>query len=99
MKPVSWTDLLGNPYRYGLHFRMLLPDGYDYVTAARISGQSKIEKKIAVIIHFDEEYVIEYIRKMVLEKLKPAVEFEKFDQIINEAWRRQQKIEQEAILQ
>jgi hypothetical protein len=82
---ISWTQVLGNPYRYGLHPNMLKKEGYVLHTYARIVGQRMNEEPIAVIIYFDEKYVKCFLQKTIFEKLMP-VNYDNFEHTARKAW-------------
>ena len=87
----SWSELLGNKYRYSLHPYMLLPNGYNHATQANLKGNSKYSvAKQTVIINFDESYVIAYIVTIILTKLRPA-SYNDFQKIISKCWKEYQQ--------
>jgi hypothetical protein len=81
-----WREILGNPLIYNLHPAMLTPHGYDLLTSARHIGMGKSERKKELIIHFDEEYVIEKLKSDVLFKLQPK-DYNDFQKCVSKAWK------------
>ncbi|ARV62726.1 hypothetical protein BZZ01_32450 [Nostocales cyanobacterium HT-58-2] len=91
-KVVSWKEILGNPYRYGLNSQMLLPNGYKHKGMLRVVGQRKSDDKIPATVCFDEDYVVSFLIKYVFEKLLPE-SYNDFQKIVSKAykvWKSQQ---------
>ncbi len=84
-RKIHWTQLYGNPLRYGFHPQMLRPEGYTVKTISPIQGESKTEK-FPVEIHFDETYVIEKVSR-ILEELQPQ-KYNEFQNIVSKAYAR-----------
>ncbi|MEH2169341.1 MAG: hypothetical protein V7K41_22320 [Nostoc sp.] len=82
-KCIYWTNLYGNPYRFGLHPSMLTPEGYQLKLNTKIRGQSKRETS-AVIVTFDENYVISFLSQ-TLGKLQLG-NYNEWQKIISKAY-------------
>lgn len=67
IETISWRELTGNKYNKTLHPAMLSDRGYTKQTGIRKIGD--IEKTVFNVV-YDGEYVIEYLEKMVLLKLR-----------------------------
>ena len=83
---IHWRLLLGNPYRYSIHKAMLSDEGYKIATMARQKGMSKTEPLKPFVIHFDREFVIEKLKRELLNHLNPA-NYNELQKIVGEAYK------------
>ncbi|MEH2172197.1 MULTISPECIES: hypothetical protein [unclassified Nostoc] len=82
-KRIHWTEIFGNPYRFSLHPSMLTEQGYEMRLVTKIKGESRYIDT-AVVVKFDESYVIEYIAR-TLEKLQPQ-KYNDWQKIVSKAY-------------
>lgn len=81
---ISWKNVLGNKFRYGLHPEMLSLDGYLLTVTIPIKGESK-SSKMPRKIHFDEEYVCAYINQYIVSKLY-FEDYSAYEQFMQAVW-------------
>jgi hypothetical protein len=84
-KEISWRDPFGSPYRYGLHPAMLTEAGHNVTATVHLKGQSVAEGKTSVVIHLDNNYVVEYISQLVIKKLF-FENYQQFESLMKDAW-------------
>lgn len=82
---ISWREVLGNPYRFGLHPAMLLGE-YQSLHPVRIKDQSgKSSIKILANIAFNQDYVYEWLRVLFINKLQIKSK-QQLLEIVEQAW-------------
>ncbi len=86
VREIYWKEILGNPYRYGLHPQMQRSEGYRYTGMFKVIGQKAQDVPVAVTVIFDEKYVIAYLQKIILDKLLPF-SYDDFQAIAHKAWK------------
>lgn len=89
-KIVSWRDLFGNKYRFTPSHQMLGDNGYKVKMTTKLCGESK-KRKIPVVVHFDEDYVVEYLAN-VLSNIKPS-KYNDLQRLVSKAydtWRKRE---------
>ncbi|WP_375501665.1 hypothetical protein [uncultured Nostoc sp.] len=79
---IYWTQLYGNPYRFGLHPSMMTDEGYKLKLNTKITGESK-HTNVAVVVTFDLNYVVSYI-KQTLGKLQ-LQEYNDWQKVVSKA--------------
>ncbi|MBH8553402.1 hypothetical protein I8751_13660 [Nostocaceae cyanobacterium CENA357] len=80
---IHWTEIFGNPLRFGLHPAMLTERGYRLKTVVPIKGESK-KDKFPVEVLFDESYVIAHLSR-ILEQLQPQ-KYNDFQAVVSKAY-------------
>ena len=66
---IIWKKLLYNKFRFGLHPQMLSPEGYRKKIVVAVENTQREKKPYTVV--FDREYVVEYLKRTVINPLNP----------------------------
>lgn len=85
-KTIHWSELHGNKFLNGIHPDMLTPNGYDLKTMGRCVGMGKSAETVPLIVHFDETFVVEVIKRKLLETLQPT-SYNDLQKIVSRAWK------------
>lgn len=79
---IHWTKLLYNKFRFGLHPSMLTEKGYKKKLVCRINDGLLSNEPREIL--FDRQYVVEYLGKNVVSRLKPY-DIETINELLKDA--------------
>lgn len=90
IKQIHWSQLPGNKYNKNINALMLLPGGVEEMTVQKLTygHKSKFAESEVIVVTYDREYAINWLRKKVLEKIKPSddIEFATVLEMLKEAY-------------
>ena len=84
MKQITWKELHGNPFVYGLHPDMLTDDGYKICKSVQVKGVSLGQKEVCEI-RFDRDYCISFVIQNLIIKAK-FQNYKQLERFVSECW-------------
>lgn len=85
-KVYSWRELAGNKFNRRINLNQIyLDNGEIIATNALLLSEPRIKRDYPILVRYDREYALEYLRKTVLDPLQ-GMPLEKILELLKDAY-------------